>query len=64
MARLIQFFKTTVVGINMLQSNMACVILATIGCLNLGSGSFSNISTVILVIDAYIGLTLFSHEHN
>lgn len=37
-----------------------CVVLAVYGFLSLGSGTFSTISTMILIIDAYIGFYLFN----
>ena len=63
LARLSQFFFRTVLGVQMAQSNMACVVLAIMGCFNLNSGFYSMASTVLLLVDSYIGLMMFSFTH-
>ena len=47
----------------MAQSNMACVVLAIMGCFTLNSGIYSMTSTILLLIDSYIGLMMFSFTH-
>jgi hypothetical protein len=41
---------------------MGCVLLALYGLVNLTSGTFSTISTIVLLLDAYVGLYVFSTE--
>jgi len=41
---------------------MGCVLLAMYGLVNLTSGTFSSISTILLFLDAYVGLYIFSTE--
>lgn len=43
---------------------MACALLALYGFLSLGSGLFSGISTLLMVVDAYIGFYLFVAERH
>lgn len=63
LARLSQFFKSTKLGLKMAQSNMACIVLTVIGCLNWGSEYAATLSTMVMVIDSYIGLVLFTHKN-
>jgi hypothetical protein len=63
LARLSQFFFKTVLGIQMAQSNMTCVVLATMGCFTFNAGIYSMIATCVLLVDSYIGLMLFSYAH-
>lgn len=62
MMRLMQFIFNTGLGIQIAQSNMGCVLLALYGLVNFTAGTFSTISTIILLVDAYIGLYVFSTE--
>lgn len=61
--RLIQFIFNSGLGIQMAQSNMVCVLLALYGLVNFASGTFSTISTIVLLIDAYIGAFIFVTEN-
>jgi len=62
--RMTQFYSNTVFGVKMFQSNMIAVILAILGVFSLGSGMYATIATVILVIDAYIGVALFTAKNS
>jgi uncharacterized membrane protein len=62
MMRLMQFIFNTGLGIQIAQSNMGCVLLAMYGLVNFTSGTFSSISTILLFLDAYVGLYIFSTE--
>lgn len=64
MTRLMQYIFNTGLGIQIAQSNMACVLLAVYGVLNITSGPFSAISTILLFIDAYIGAFIFVTEND
>ena len=43
---------------------MTAVILALLGIFTLGRGPYASAATIILIIDAYIGLTLFSLKNS
>lgn len=62
--KLTQFVGNTVFGVKMFQSNMTAVILAALGLFTLGKGSFATISTILLILDAYIGLALYTQKYS
>jgi len=64
LARLVQFFFSTVKGIDMIQSNLVCVILAVISLKNLGSTNMSSLQCLLMLGDAYIGALLFVISKN
>jgi len=63
-ARLAQFFGKNILGLQMWQSNMTCLVLAVLGMMSFGSGTFSNIAAVLLLVDSYIGMTIFYEKHS
>lgn len=63
LARLLQFFNSSLLGLKMAQSNMTCIVLAIVGCLNWGASPAATVSTVLLLLDSYIGLVLFTHKN-
>lgn len=63
-ARLSQFVGKTVFGVQMLQSNMTAVVLAVLAMFSLGSGVYATLATIILALDAYIGLALFTAKNS
>ena len=60
--RLMQYIFNTGLGIQIAQSNTAASALALYGLGNFGSGTFSSISTILLLADAYIGAYIFVTE--
>lgn len=64
LARLTQFVGKTVLGVQMLQSNMTAVVLAVLGMFSLGSGVYATIASIVLAIDAYIGLAVFTAKNS
>lgn len=48
----------------MIQSNFACIVLAVLGLFNLNQGVYSTLSTLLLIVDAYIGAILFSNKYS
>jgi hypothetical protein len=58
MARLNQFFFTTIKGLQMYQSNLTCVVLSVIAFYNMGF-NLSGIQGSLMILDAYIGAFLF-----
>jgi hypothetical protein len=58
MARLLQFFFSTVKGMQMLQSNLVGVILAGIAVCNMGL-NLTALQAIFMIVDAYIGAILF-----
>lgn len=63
MARLLQFFFSTVKGLEMYQSNMTCIIFAAIAFCNMGF-NLSTIQGLLMIMDAYIGSFLFVVSKN
>ena len=63
MARLLQFFFSTVKGLEMYQSNMTCVVFAIIALCNM-SFNLSAIQGLLMIMDAYIGSFLFVVSKN
>lgn len=63
MARLLQFFFSTVKGLEMYQSNMTCIIFAFIAFSNMGF-NLSAIQGLLMIMDAYIGSFLFVVSKN
>ena len=65
LARLVQYLFASIKGIEMYQSNMICIILATIACKNtLGLSLMSTACAILMVLDAYIGTVLFVIKRN
>ena len=63
MARLLQFFFSTVKGLEMYQSNMTCIIFAVIAFMNMGF-NISAIQGLLMIMDAYIGSFIFVVSKN
>ena len=63
MARLMQFFFSTIKGLQMYQSNLTCVVLSAIALYNMGY-NVSAIQGSLMVLDAYIGAFLFVISKN
>jgi hypothetical protein len=63
MARLLQFFFSTVKGLEMYQSNLTCMALATVAFCNMGF-NLSAIQGLLMIMDAYIGSFLFVVSKN
>lgn len=63
MARLLQFFFSTVKGLEMYQSNMTCIVFAAIAFCNMGF-NLSAIQGLLMIMDAYIGSFLFVVSKN
>ena len=61
--RILAFIFNSNSGVNFLQSNMICFILAISGLSSLSSGGFGCISAIVLLLDAYLGAILFIHTH-
>jgi hypothetical protein len=57
--RLMQYIFNTGLGIQIAQSNTACAALALYGLMNFTSGTFSTLSTLVLLVDSYIGAYIF-----
>ena len=64
MARLLQFFFTTVKGLQMYQSNMVCVIFAVMSCSNIFSFNLASLQCIMMIADAYIGTFAFVVSKN
>lgn len=64
MARLLQFFFTTVKGLQMYQSNMVCVIFAAMSCTNMFSFNLASLQCIMMLADAYIGTFAFVVSKN
>ena len=62
--RLAQYIGDTIFGVKMFQSNMTALVLAILGIFSFGRGVYASSATVILIIDAYIGLALFSMKNS
>ena len=62
--RLAQFVGDTVFGVKMFQSNMTALVLAILGIFSLGRGVYASSATLILIVDAYIGLALFCMKNS
>ena len=63
MARLMQFFFSTIKGLQMYQSNLTCVVLSAIALYNMGY-NVSAIQGSLMILDAYIGAFLFVISKN
>jgi hypothetical protein len=63
MARLMQFFFSTIKGLQMYQSNLTCVVLSVIALYNMGF-NMSAIQGFLMIFDAYIGAFLFVLSKN
>ena len=64
LARLTQFVGKTVFGVQMMQSNMTAFVLAVLAMFSLGSGVYATFASIILALDAYIGLALFTAKNS
>merc|ERR1711937_822700 len=65
LARLVQYLSPSIKGIEMYQSNMICVVLATMACFNtLGLDKMSTACAILMVLDAYIGSVMFVLKRN
>lgn len=65
LARLAQYLFQPINGVEMYQSNMACVILAAMAAKNtLGQGYMASASALLMMVDAYIGTVLFVIKKN
>jgi len=62
--RLIQFLFSGILGIQMVQSNMVCLGLATIALANIQTQSSMCIfASLVLVLDAMIGTAIFVEKN-
>jgi hypothetical protein len=63
LARLLQFFLTTVKGLEMYQSNLTCFVLCGIAFFNMGF-NLSFLQCMLMMVDAYTGAFLFVVSKN
>lgn len=64
LARMMQFFVTSIKGIQMYQSNLVCVMFALMSCGNLLSFNSATIQSIVMLADAYLGAFLFVVSKN
>jgi len=64
LVRLLQFLFKTLLGLQMAQSNMACVCLAVIGATSAGSSITVMLSVGLLCLDALLGSVIFYAVHH
>lgn len=63
LARLMQFFFCTIKGLQMYQSNLTCVVLTVMAFSNMGF-NLSAVQGLLMILDAFIGATLFVISKN
>lgn len=59
LCRLASYFGNQMLGVNMFQSNLSAFAIALVGMASFGSGGAASTSTILLMIDAMIGLESF-----